>query len=112
MAFSAATVFVGLLLAGCSSSSSSTSGTATSRPPGQAGLNEVTVHVPDDLDAAPFDEPRKALVPKGWSMSVWARVPKPRLEAWTPDGDLLVSIPAAGQVIRLEPTGAEPTRTC
>lgn len=105
VAFSAATV-VGLLLAGCSSSSSSTSDTTTSSPPGQAGLNEVTVHVPDDLDAAPFDEPRKALVPKGWSMSVWARVPKPRLEAWTPDGDLLVSIPAAGQVIRLEPTGA------
>ncbi|MDT5179310.1 MAG: hypothetical protein QOJ95_3508, partial [Mycobacterium sp.] len=93
-----------LLLAGCSSSTPPTSDTTTTPAPGEAGLAEVTVQVPDDLAAVPFDEPRKALVPKGWTMSVWARVPKPRLMAWAPDGDLLVSVPSAGQVIRLQPT--------
>ena len=64
--------------------------------------------MPDELAARPFDEPRKALVPKGWTLSVWARVPKPRLEAWTPDGNLLVSVPSTGQVIRLQPAGVGP----
>ena len=41
-------------------------------------------------------------------MSVWARVPKARLAAWTPDGALLVSVPASGQVVRLTPNGAAP----
>jgi glucose/arabinose dehydrogenase len=69
----------------------------------------VTVTVPnDDLSAPPFDEPRKALVPKGWTLSVWHRLPKPRLAAWAPDGNLLVSVPSTGQVIRLAPTGAGP----
>lgn len=36
-------------------------------------------------------------------MSVWARVPQARLAAWAPDGALLVSVPAAGQVLRLAP---------
>ncbi|BBY27364.1 gluconolaconase [Mycolicibacterium sediminis] len=64
--------------------------------------------MPDDLGAAPFDAPRKAKVPKGWSLSVWARTSKPRLLAWAPDGNLLVSVPSAGQVLRFEPTGAGP----
>jgi glucose/arabinose dehydrogenase len=61
------------------------------------------------MDAEPFDESRSALVPPGWSMAVWARVPKARLAAWTPDGALLVSVPAAGQVVRLDRTGATST---
>ena len=104
-----------LLLAGCSSSTPpAATGGSTSAPasasstPAAAGLTEVTVQVPEDLQAAPFDVPRKAMVPNGWTMSVWARVPKPRLAAWTPDGSLLVSIPSAGQVVKLEPTGAGP----
>ena len=40
-------------------------------------------------------------------MSVWARLPKPRLAAWTPDGALLVSLPTTGQVVA---TGAETGR--
>lgn len=94
------------VLAACSSAPSPA---PTSSPPVQtAGLEEVTVQVPDDLGAAPFDEPRKALVPKGWTLSVWARLPEPRLLAWAPDGNLLVSAPSTGQVIRLQPTGAGP----
>src|ERR1700755_893764 len=97
-----------LLVAGCSSRSPPSSPVAGTAAPEAAGLAEVTIEVSSDLASSPFDEPRKALVPKGWTMSVWARVPKPRLEAWTPDGQLLVSVPSAGQVIRLEPTGAGP----
>jgi glucose/arabinose dehydrogenase len=95
-----------LLLAGCSSTP--TPPTATTRPASEAGLVEVAVTVQDDMAEAPFDVPRKALVPKDWTLSVWARLSKPRLAAWAPDGNLLVSIPSAGQVARLEPTGAGP----
>jgi glucose/arabinose dehydrogenase len=35
-------------------------------------------------------------------------VPKPRLAAWAPDGILLVSSPAAGQVISIRPSGLGP----
>jgi glucose/arabinose dehydrogenase len=63
------------------------------------------------MDEAPFDSPRQATVPQGWTMSVWARVPRARLAAWTPDGALLVSVPAAGEVVKLVPGqgSAEPT---
>jgi glucose/arabinose dehydrogenase len=94
-----------LLLAACSSSPTAPTST---KPASEAGLVEVDVAVPDDMAEAPFDVPRKALVPKDWTLSVWARLPKPRLAAWAPDGNLLVSIPSAGQVARLEPTGAGP----
>ncbi len=67
------------------------------------GLAPVTVSVPDGMAGAPLDTPRQALVPVGWTMSVWARIPKARLAVWAPDGALLVSIPAAGQVLRLTP---------
>src|SRR6478752_1245194 len=103
-----------LLLAGCSSeapptpSAPSSTSSTSSMTASQFGIVEVAVQVPEDLAAAPFDEPRKALVPNGWTLSVWARVPKPRLEVWTPGGSLLVSVPSAGQVIRLQPTGAGP----
>jgi glucose/arabinose dehydrogenase len=35
---------------------------------------------------------------------------KPRLAAWAPDGALLISVPSAGEVVRLQPTDAAPTR--
>lgn len=100
-----------LLLAGCSSSPSGPSTNTSTSPPADAGLVEVTVQVPGDLAAAPFDETRKVLIPKGWTMSVWVRVPKPRLEVWSPDGALLVSVPSAGQVIRIQPSGLGPQLT-
>ena len=61
--------------------------------------------VPDGLAAAPLDEPRQVLVPSGWTMSVFARVPSARLAAWAPDGTLLVSVPEDGSVVRLTPDG-------
>jgi glucose/arabinose dehydrogenase len=50
--------------------------------------------------------PRTLLVPAGWTAEVWARVPGARMEAWTPGGDLLVSVPATGDVIELVPRAA------
>jgi glucose/arabinose dehydrogenase len=69
-------------------------------------LVSVTVQVDPDLAQPPFDQPRQAMVPAGWTMSVWARIPKARLAAWAPDGSLLVSVPSSGQVVRIQPNGA------
>jgi glucose/arabinose dehydrogenase len=69
------------------------------------GLVPVTVTVPYGMGAAPLDEPRQALVPPGWTMSVFARVPAVRLAVWAPDGTLLVSVPEDGSVVRLAPDG-------
>lgn len=74
-----------------------------------AGLVPVTVSVPPGADTAPFDQPREALVPAGWTVSVFARVPNARLAAWTPDGELLVSVPDDGTVLALSRTGAQRT---
>jgi glucose/arabinose dehydrogenase len=101
------------LVAGCSSGSemppqsatSAASATPSSQPPA-TGTSAVTVEVPPDLAQAPFDQPRQVTVPTGWQVSVWARTPRPRLAAWTPDGALLVSVPSAGSVLRLRPQGA------
>jgi glucose/arabinose dehydrogenase len=57
------------------------------------------------MGAAPLDVGRQALVPRGWTLSVFARVPSARLAAWAPDGTLLVSVPGNGQVVRLTPDG-------
>ncbi|MGY4866648.1 PQQ-dependent sugar dehydrogenase [Mycolicibacterium elephantis] len=84
-----------------------------SPPPAQpaADLVPVTVQVEPGLAQEPFDEPRQALVPEGWTLSVWARVPTARLAAWAPDGALLISVPSAGQVLHLRPTDTQPRET-
>lgn len=76
------------------------------REPAPAGaatqaLVTTPVAVPPGLGAEPFDTARQALVPAGWTMSVWARVDGARLAAFAPDGALLVSRPGAGEVVRL-----------
>src|SRR5215813_10851353 len=100
--------FIGVvLIAACSTEQPAPTSTPTvSATPAAGGLVPVTVQVDPDLAQPPFDEPRQALVPEGWTLSVWARVPKARLAAWAPDGSLLVSVPSSGQVVRLQPSGA------
>jgi glucose/arabinose dehydrogenase len=80
-----------------------TSGAAPAAVP--TDLVSATMGVPAELAAAPFDRARQVLLPPGWTMSLWARVPEARLAAWTPDGALLVSRPGAGQVVRIVPGG-------
>ena len=98
-----------VLLAGCTTTTEAPTTTPaptttlSAAPPAvtpATGTSTVTVGVEPDLADAPFDEARQAEVPQGWTLSVWARTSKPRLAVWTPDGDLLVSIPSAGRVLR------------
>jgi glucose/arabinose dehydrogenase len=89
-----------LVASGCSASSGAAPTAAVS-----TSLVPVTVTVPAGMGAAPFDVARQALVPRGWTMSVFARVPSARLAAWAPDGTLLVSVPGNGTVVRLTPDG-------
>jgi len=49
---------------------------------------------------------RTLAVPAGWTARVWARVPDARMEAWTPEGDLLVSEPGGGKIMELRPDTA------
>nr|WP_232007901.1 gluconolaconase [Mycobacterium gordonae] len=91
-----------LLLAGCSAESPRGSAPEAAAP---GRLVPAAVRVPADLAAAPFDRPRQALIPAGWTMSVWARIPKARLAIWTPDDALLVSVPAGGQIVKVTPVG-------
>jgi glucose/arabinose dehydrogenase len=100
-----------VLIAACSTNATNSTQSPAPTADAPAGLVPVTVQVDPDLAQPPFDEPRQAMVPAGWTLSVWARVPKARLAAWAPDGSLLVSVPSSGQVVRLQPSGAGPRVT-
>jgi len=65
----------------------------------------VEVAVPADMASSPFNEPRALIVPRGFSISVFARVRNARFMAVAPNGDLLVSNPGAGNVTLLRPNG-------
>jgi glucose/arabinose dehydrogenase len=98
-----------VLLAGCAAGTTPPPPAGTTAPAAApAGLVPVTVAVPDGLDHRPFDTARQALVPPGWTVAVWARVPKARLAAWAPDGRLLVSLPSTGQVVSVGPERVTP----
>ncbi|MFV8048189.1 PQQ-dependent sugar dehydrogenase [Mycobacterium sp. 48b] len=74
---------------------------AAGQPP--AGLASTPLRVPSELAGAPLDVPRQALIPAGWTIEVIARVPRARMAAFAPDGALLVSVPATGQVLTVRP---------
>lgn len=95
----------------------SSAGAASSVPVASVGpaaaippLTGSTLQVPAGLGAAPLDEPHTVQAPSGWSVSVWARLDGARLEAWTPDGRLLVSRPDSGDVVALTPAPSGPPR--
>ena len=66
--------------------------------------------MPAGLGGGAFSATRTLSLPKGWTASVWARVPDARIEAWTPQGGLLVSQPDQGTVAELRP-GRDGTAT-
>lgn len=77
---------------------------STSPSPGAAagkGREEVTLTVPSSLDRGTLSSPHQVEVPKGWTMSVWARPEGARMMAVTPEGNLLVSQPGNGVVLEL-----------
>jgi glucose/arabinose dehydrogenase len=86
-------------------------GSADAAAAAVAGRVRVTVAVPAGLRSAPFDRKRTLLVPRGWKVSVWARVDGARLIVRAPDGRLLVSRPEHGDIVELTPrTGHLPAR--
>jgi glucose/arabinose dehydrogenase len=115
-----------IAVAGCGSGGDSSSG-AAGTPPGGATSAEasqatsgskgapgtaksaavvaadeaVTLTVPASMKGGELSEPHQLEVPKGWNASVWARVEGARMEAVTPEGNLLVSTPSAGAVLEL-----------
>jgi glucose/arabinose dehydrogenase len=94
-------VVAGLAVAACGGASAGA--TAASPRPAGPGRPTVTLVVPKGLGGTPFGTPRKVVVPAGWKAQVWARVPDARMEAWTPEGDLLVSEPDNNTIVELKP---------
>lgn len=74
-----------------------------------ATLYTARVQVPNGMGGAPFDHSRSLQIPRGWTVSVWARVPGARLMVRTPDGRLLVSRPRYGDIRVLTPHRGQPT---
>jgi glucose/arabinose dehydrogenase len=60
-----------------------------------------TVEVPDSLAEGPFATSRSLNVPQGFGVRLWARVEGARFMALAPNADVLVSVPASGQVFLL-----------
>jgi glucose/arabinose dehydrogenase len=66
----------------------------------------TTLVVPAGEGGGALSTPHVLKVPARWTARVWARVPGARMEAWTPEGDLLVSEPGAGKIVELRPDAA------
>ena len=71
-----------------------------------AADSTTTLVVPAGEGAGVLSTPRQLTVPSGWTARVWARVDDARMEAWTPEGDLLVSSTGDGSVMELRPDPA------
>lgn len=98
---SATAVIVAAAVAACGTDSVTAPQPSSSAP--QTGLVSAPLRVPDELAQSPLDQPRRALIPAGWTIEVIARVPKARMAAFAPDGALLVSVPATGEVLTVRP---------
>ena len=96
-------VAAALAVTACEGSASPGAATTSASSAAAAGRSGVTLVVPPGLGGGPFATQRKVFVPTGWTARVWARVPGARMEAWTPEGDLLVSEPAGGRIVELKP---------
>jgi glucose/arabinose dehydrogenase len=94
----------GFMAAGCGSGGGS-SASAVAAP---AATVSKTIEVQAALSQAPFDGPRNLTVPPGFGIRLWARVPGARFLALAPNGDVLVSNPAAGKITLLRANGAVP----
>ena len=70
------------------------------------GARSTTLVVPASENGGALSTPHTLTVPAGWTVRVWARVPGARMEAWTPEGNLLVSVPGDGKIVELRPTAA------
>lgn len=104
-----AVMLAGGLVTGCSAPDpeESTAASAATPAPVASGLTPTVVRTLAGTGDAPFDTARQAEAPPGWTVTVWARVPRARLLAWAPDGRLLVSRPEFGDVTALRPVAGD-----
>jgi glucose/arabinose dehydrogenase len=102
------------VVAGCGSGGGSTVAptgsaaamtTAGAAPAKAKGREVVTLKVPSSMRGGELSSPHQLEVPKGWKASVWARVEGARMEAITPEGNLLVSVPSQGDIVELSGKG-------
>jgi glucose/arabinose dehydrogenase len=79
--------------------------TRARRPAGEGAVRfaDVPLAIPAGNAGNGLTAGLRVRLPQGWRAEVWARLPGARLEAWTPQGDLLVSQPASDQVMELVP---------
>jgi glucose/arabinose dehydrogenase len=97
---------VATVTGGCSATSAAPLGDSTpavSAVSAQVRLTTVRLVVPKGEGGGAFRKQRTLQVPPGWTVRVWARVRGARMEAWTPEGDLLVSRPDYGKITELVP---------
>jgi glucose/arabinose dehydrogenase len=90
----------------CAGSSGQGQGTvppSASAPPAAASSSATTLVVPAGEGGGALSAPHTLTMPAGWTARVWARVPNARMEAWTPEGNLLVSEPGEGRIAELRP---------
>jgi glucose/arabinose dehydrogenase len=105
----AAAVCAGLMAAACGgppapAPAPAPAATPTATPVSPAAARSmVNLVIPPGEGGGAFATPRTLMVPPGWTARVWARVPGARMEAWTPEGDLLVSQPGLGSIVELKP---------
>jgi glucose/arabinose dehydrogenase len=94
--------------AACSGSAGQGQGTDAPSSPVQVptGSSKTPLAVPAVEDGGGLSTTHMLTVPAGWTARVWARVPNARMEAWTPEGDLLVSDPDDGKIMELRPDAA------
>jgi glucose/arabinose dehydrogenase len=92
--------------AACAGPAGSGPGMVASPVRGPAGQSRTPLAVPAGEGGGALSTTRTLTVPAGWTARVWARVPGARMEAWTPEGDLLVSDPGGGKIVELRPDAA------
>jgi glucose/arabinose dehydrogenase len=106
--FTAALIAVVMAAASaCSGSAGQGPGTAApsaGRVP--AGWSRTPLVVPAGERGGVLSSAHLLTVPARWTARVWARVPGARMEDWTPEGDLLVSVPGNGTIMELRPDAA------
>jgi glucose/arabinose dehydrogenase len=91
--------------AACSGSEGQGQGTGAPSSPASASSGSPLA-VPAGEGGGALSATHALTIPAGWTARVWARVPDARMEAWTPEGDLLVSDPDAGKIMELRPDAA------
>src|ERR1700722_3313660 len=89
----------------CSAAGGQPAGVASPVAPSPSSA-ATTLVVPAGESGGALSVPHTLTLPAGWTARVWARVPDARMEAWTPQGDLLVSEPNRGAVLELRPDAA------